>query len=228
MDVFERHEQFQMEVLDGLQKNGCLSRMVLGGSTMLRLCHQMPRFSSDLTFFLKEPWQDFGGDFNTIKVCLKTLGCDLVVAKEKHFSWFTEAKRSDASKPLVIEIRKDDRWALDHETRIAFSPFLPKLQVRLSVCSLSQMWHNKVEALLSNKAIYDAYDLDYLLSLDAGDPRALDLKSRELLSRVVEGFTQKDIKTKLKTVIPPDELNRFLTARFAQLKEKIEQARFDM
>ena len=90
------------------------------------------------------------------------------------------------------------------------------------------MWKNKVEALCRRKQILDAYDLDFLLSLGAGDPATLNLKSLERLAQVIDGFSQKDMKTKLKTVVPEDELNRFVASNFTLLKEKIEQARFEI
>ena len=51
MTVLERHEMFEIEVLDRLKSARILDRLVFGGGTMLRLCHDMPRFSAELDFW---------------------------------------------------------------------------------------------------------------------------------------------------------------------------------
>ncbi|NIW13748.1 MAG: hypothetical protein GWN31_07430, partial [Candidatus Thorarchaeota archaeon] len=44
-----------MEVLQWLRSKGSLRPLVFGGGTMLRLCHEMPRYSLDMDFwFYKE------------------------------------------------------------------------------------------------------------------------------------------------------------------------------
>ncbi|MDH3259067.1 MAG: nucleotidyl transferase AbiEii/AbiGii toxin family protein, partial [Deltaproteobacteria bacterium] len=44
-----------MEVLEKLKNTGLLEPLVFGGGTMLRLCHELKRYSADLDFwFIKE------------------------------------------------------------------------------------------------------------------------------------------------------------------------------
>ena len=55
MERLAKHEAFEMEVLQWLRSRGLLSPLVFGGGTMLRLCHEMPRYSIDMDFwFYKE------------------------------------------------------------------------------------------------------------------------------------------------------------------------------
>ena len=55
MERLANHEAFEMEVLQWLRSKGLLRPLVFGGGTMLRLCHEMPRYSLDMDFwFYKE------------------------------------------------------------------------------------------------------------------------------------------------------------------------------
>ena len=55
MERLANHEAFEMEVLQWLRSKGFLRSLVFGGDTMLRLCHEMPRYSLDMDFwFYKE------------------------------------------------------------------------------------------------------------------------------------------------------------------------------
>ena len=52
MDIFQQHEIFEIEVLEKLKNNRFLESLVFGGGTMLRLCHDLPRYSADLDFWI--------------------------------------------------------------------------------------------------------------------------------------------------------------------------------
>ena len=55
MDIFKQHEIFEIEVLDRMKSARMLDPLVFGGETMLRLCHDLNRYSVDLDFwFLKK------------------------------------------------------------------------------------------------------------------------------------------------------------------------------
>ena len=56
MDTFKQHEIFEIEVLDRILKSAkLLDLLVFGGGTMLRLCHELQRYSVDLDFwFIKK------------------------------------------------------------------------------------------------------------------------------------------------------------------------------
>ena len=50
MNIFEKHEIFEMEVLEKLKNARLLDPLVFGGGSMLRLCHELNRYSVDLDF----------------------------------------------------------------------------------------------------------------------------------------------------------------------------------
>ena len=52
MDLLARHEEFEMEVLYRMNSGRILEKLVFGGGTMLRLCHELNRYSADLDFWL--------------------------------------------------------------------------------------------------------------------------------------------------------------------------------
>ena len=51
MNIFEKHEIFEIEVLEKLKNARLLDSLVFGGGTMLRLCHELKRYSVDLDFW---------------------------------------------------------------------------------------------------------------------------------------------------------------------------------
>ncbi len=51
VDIFHPHEVFEIEVLDRLQRARVLENLVFGGGTMLRLCHELNRYSVDMDFW---------------------------------------------------------------------------------------------------------------------------------------------------------------------------------
>ena len=227
MSVLERHERFEIEVLDALRRARALDGVVFGGGTMLRLCHQAERYSVDLGFFLKEPTRDFSIDFERMREAADELGCSVTDAAEKRFSWLLELRRADAPRRLKIEVRKDDAWAREREIGIAFSRFVPRLQVRLAVCSLGQMWTNKVEALRSRREIRDAYDLEFLLRRGAGATRELDTSALEEIRRILRGFKPADYSSRRGTLLPAEERERVLSQRLGLLVGAIEQVLVD-
>ena len=55
MDIFRKHEIFEIEMLEKLKNNRLLEPLVFGGGTMLRLCYELKRYSVDLDFwFIKK------------------------------------------------------------------------------------------------------------------------------------------------------------------------------
>ena len=52
MDIVQQHEIFEIEVLEKLKNNQFLDPLAFGGGTMLRLCHDLPRYSADLDFWI--------------------------------------------------------------------------------------------------------------------------------------------------------------------------------
>ena len=55
MEIFRKHEIFEIEVLEKLNNGRFLEPLVFGGGTMLRLCYDLNRHSTDLDFwFIKK------------------------------------------------------------------------------------------------------------------------------------------------------------------------------
>jgi predicted nucleotidyltransferase component of viral defense system len=227
MNIIEKHERFEMEVLDSLRRERLLDRLAFRGGTMLRLCHQMQRYSVDLDFYQKDSRQSFAPQFEKMIQAVTNLGCEPTDTEEKHDSWLIELRRQDAPRRLKIEIRKDDEGARDLELQIAFSRFAPSLQVRLVVCTLEQMWKNKLRALLGRGEIRDAYDLEFLLRRGAGDPAKIPTDELESARGVLRGFSRHDFKSKLGSLLPPEERQRLSTHRFTLLEGVVEQTLSD-
>jgi predicted nucleotidyltransferase component of viral defense system len=227
MSVLERHERFEIELLDALRRAKALDGIVFGGGTMLRLCHQMERYSVDLDFFQAEPARDFADGFERMTRAAEELGCSVTDSAEKRFSWLLELRRSGAPRRLKVEVRKDDAWAREREVGIAFSRFVPRLQVRVTICSLRQIWINKVEALRSRREIRDAYDLEFLLRRGAGRPDELTVGELRELRSIIAGFKSADFSSRLGTLLPPDERERVASQRLTLLVGAIERALSD-
>jgi hypothetical protein len=51
MDIFRQHEIFEIEVLDRMKSARLLDPLVFGGGSMLRLCHELNRYSVDFDFW---------------------------------------------------------------------------------------------------------------------------------------------------------------------------------
>jgi predicted nucleotidyltransferase component of viral defense system len=228
MSIFEKHEQLEMIVLDGLRRRRLLDHVVFGGGTMLRLCHQMSRYSVDLDFYPKDAARDFRPDFAKMTAAVAEMGLTVTDAAEKHFSWLLEMRSAKYPRRLKIEIRKDDERAREREVGIAFSRFRTDIQVRLTVCSLSQMWANKVDALCDRREIRDAYDLEFLLRRGAGDFVALDRSVVNEINKILDSFSIRDFRSKLGNVLTPDERKRLSKGSFALLEGAMAQAYADL
>ncbi len=223
MKPLEKHEQFEMQVLDMMRKEKLLERLVFGGGTMLRLCHQLSRFSVDLDFFLKDPFVNFKADFKKLVNSAKNAGWQITDQIEKHFSWLLEIKGQGFPRRLKIEIRKDETNAKDQEIAIAFSPYEPVIQVRLTVCTLKQMWNNKLSALLDRKAIRDAYDLEFMIRRGIKDFSQTDKKALSDLKNIISNFKQQDFHSILGSLLPPEERKRIEKSGFVLLTSALQE-----
>lgn len=101
MNIFKQQELFEIEVLMWLKNRGFLKNLIFGGGTMLRLCHNLTRYSVDLDFWL----------YNVRKIedffeCLKnTLSKDYIITdvQNKFYTLLFELKKSPYPKKLKIE-----------------------------------------------------------------------------------------------------------------------------
>ena len=104
MNIFQQHETFEMEVLEHLKNKRLLEYLVFGGGSMLRLCHELPRYSVDLDFWrIKEIEPD-----NLFAMFHQFLEDKYEITDEqmKHFSLLFELRSTNFPKRLKIEIRK--------------------------------------------------------------------------------------------------------------------------
>ena len=104
MDISAKHEIFEIEVLDRMKSARQLDALVFGGGTMLRLCHDLNRYSVDLDFWFikKTPYKNY---FNGLQKALEK-DYEITDAEIKYHTLLLEIRSPDYPKRLKIEIRK--------------------------------------------------------------------------------------------------------------------------
>lgn len=219
MDTLARHEVFEMEVLDRLHRSGALDPLVFGGGTMLRLCHELPRYSVDLDFWFTRP-RDEKEYARQIQDLLQT-DYEITDAQLKHYSLVVELRSARYPRRLKIEIRREIRsW--DCQQKIAFSRFDTR-QVVVRAHTLEQTMRNKVAALLDRAEIRDGFDIEFLLRRGIALPPLETARLQNLQTRLNQ-FRQKDFKVKLGSILEGDLRAYYAANGFAFLKEKLTAA----
>ena len=218
MNILEKHEIFEMEVLEKLNNGKALQRLVFGGGTMLRLCHEMNRFSADLDFWKKSDHPDeelflqirnlLGRDYDITDAQVK-----------KHYTILVEIRSSHFPKRLKIEIRREPKDS-DFEQKIAYSPFSTR-QVLVWTHTLRQALANKISALLDRGEIRDAFDMEFILRQGVPLPRLSDSQKQAILGRL-DGFKPQDFKVTLGSVLGKDIRAYYVEHQFGFLRRKIE------
>src|SRR4030066_2136237 len=105
MQALQDLEIFEIEVLELLNNIKVLDYLYFGGGTMLRLCHNLNRYSTDLDF-----WLDKKSDPKLIySKCKSSLSgaYQLTDSANKKFTILFELKAPTVSRSLKIEIRKE-------------------------------------------------------------------------------------------------------------------------
>ncbi|MEX1014887.1 MAG: nucleotidyl transferase AbiEii/AbiGii toxin family protein [Candidatus Paceibacterota bacterium] len=208
-------EVLEIEILDLLNTNRILPMIYFGGGTMLRLCHNLNRYSTDLDF-----WLDISADSNELFDQLNSLfSAHYTVsdaANNKNTLLF-EIKSPHVSRSLKIEIRKEQH-NFEWERKIAFSTFT-NIQVQVHALTLNQMMKNKVAAFLSRKIIRDCYDIEFLLTRGV----ALAAAKEELQSMLslIDSFMEKDYKVILGSILEETDRRYYSERNFRLLKEEI-------
>ena len=217
MKRLEDHESFEMALLQWLNSKRLLGSLVFGGGTMLRLCHELPRYSLDMDFwFLKET--DFAVFYNRLTDALAQEH-DVTDAENKYYSLLFEIRRTRGTPRLKIEMRKKLAPLGSSEEKIAFSPHFPT-QVLVRGFTLKQMFQNKVQALMDRGEIRDAFDLEFLAR--KGVPLALDEEQREKVLGRLKGFKKRDFDVKLGSILVPELRDYYRKNRFRYLEEKLQ------
>jgi hypothetical protein len=219
MDIFRQHEIFEIEVLDRMKSARLLEPLVFGGGTMLRLCHELPRYSVDLDFwFIKKIAQD--DYFDITRRAFETY-YEITDAQVKHFTLLFELRSAEYPKRLKIEIRRAVEDC-DFEETIAFSKFAVK-QVALRAHTLNQTMKKKINAFLDRVEIRDCFDIEFLLRRGIALPAGIGQRVDRLLKKI-ESFKDRDYKVKLGSILETEFREYYVTSRFSYLKEKLSSA----
>ncbi len=216
MNIFEKHEIFEIEVLEKLKNARLLDSLVFGGGTMLRLCHELKRYSVDLDFWrikdVPEPTL-----FDKIKEVLQK-NYDITDAQMKHFTILFEIRSGYFPKRLKIEIRKEIReW--DFQEKIAYSKFSTK-QVVLRAYTLEQTMKNKIAALLERSEVRDGFDLEFLLRQGISLPDLSNAHKTKMIARL-DSFKENDFKVKLGSILESDIRAYYIENQFDYLRQKL-------
>jgi predicted nucleotidyltransferase component of viral defense system len=212
----EAHEVFEMTVLQHLKTTGLLPSLAFGGGTMLRLCHELPRYSLDVDFWF---YKDL--DFNEFYSRLEAFArreYDVTDIQNEFHSMVVEIRRRVGMPRLKIEIRKVLAPPGTTEEKIAFSPHFPT-QVLVRGFTLAQMFRNKVLALLDRGEVRDAFDLEFLTR--SGVAVELDPDEKKKVLQRLGEFKKRDFGVKLGSVLLPDMRDYYREKRFAYLEEKL-------
>jgi hypothetical protein len=218
MQALQDLEKLEIEVLELLNSIKVLDYLYFGGGTMLRLCHNLNRYSTDLDF-----WMDKKSDPKAIYYkCKSTLSANynLTDSANKKFTLLFEIKTSTVNRSLKIEIRKEQtefKW----ERKIAFSRFTNK-QVMVKGLTLDQMMRNKTEALLSRKIIRDAFDIQFLLM--RGTPLSTDKQKLKKILAVINNFKEQDYKATLGSILDEKDRKFYIGNKFSLLTEEINKS----
>lgn len=217
MQPFERHEVFEMEVLERLKRAKILDTLIFGGGTMLRLCHEMKRYSADLDFWKIKDLPD-ETLFKRLQSALVT-DYELTDIQMKRFTILLEVRSPHFPKRLKIEVRREYiNW--DIEEKIAYSQFSTK-QVALKAHTLRQTLENKIAALLDRGEIRDAFDIEFILRRGVALPDLSDVQ-RERLIMQLQKFKPNDFKVTLGSVLEKDIRSYYIQNQFRFLRERLE------
>jgi hypothetical protein len=215
MQTLQNLEVLEIEILELLNSIKVLEFLYFGGGTMLRLCHNLNRYSTDLDF-----WLDASSDNKQIFQLIRKALADnykLTDSMNKRNTILFEFRSSSVNRSLKIEIRKE-QTNFEWEYKIAFSRFTTK-QVMVKALTLEQMMKNKFEALLSRKIIRDAFDIEFLLMRGINLPS--DITKLEKALQIINNFKEQDYKVTLGSILDEKDRKFYLTNKFKFLKEEI-------
>jgi len=216
MDIFRQRETFEIEVLDKMKSAKVLEALVFGGGTMLRLCHELNRYSVDLDlWFIKST--SHHAYFNKLQRILEK-DYEITDAQIKHYTLLLELRSPHYPKRLKIEIHREMKeW--DFQEKIAFSRYSTK-QVILKAHTLEQTMKNKIEAFLDRSEIRDCFDIEFLLRRGVALPDMDDRQTDDFRKKLT-CFKERDFKVKLGSTLESDIRNYYIAHRFSYLEEKL-------
>ena len=211
---------FEIEVLDKMNSAKVIEPLVFGGGTMLRLCHELDRYSVDLDFwFIKRISQNTY--FERIRRAFEK-DYEITDSQMKHYTLLFELRSALYPKRLKIEIRREKKDC-DFQETIAFSRFSTK-QVLLKTHTLNQTMKNKFEAFLGRGEIRDCFDIEFLLRRGVELPDLTSRQFNEFQKKLVR-FKERDFKIKLGSILENEIRNYYVEQRFSYLQEKLASIR---
>jgi len=224
MDQFREQERFEMLVLETLNSARLLNPLIFGGGTMLRLCHNLDRYSVDLDFYLREHAKESQpADLLTQLAAVLGKRFKITDQADKFHSLLIELAAQQFPRRLKLEINKQ-RTIRSMSECIAWTPF-SNFQVLLNTVDLSEMAMLKCEALLDRKEIRDAYDLEFLLRQGIEIPGTRT--NFQKMVNILHHFTNQDFKVKLGSILEPDKRRYYEKQRFqllgSYLRERVRE-----
>ena len=216
MDIFKQHEAFEIEILDKMNSAKLLDPLVFGGGTMLRLCHELNRYSADLDFwFIKSmPQKKYFDNMHSALV----KDYEITDAKIKYYALLFELRSAQYPKRLKIEIRRELKEC-DYQKMIAFSRFGTK-QVLVVAHTLEQTMKNKIQAFLERGEIRDCFDIEFLLRRGVNLPACSEKIIKKLQNKIT-GFKDVDFRVKLGSVVEKGFRDYYVENRFRFLEENL-------
>lgn len=216
MDTLKQHEVFEIEVLDKMNSAKMLDPLVFGGGSMLRLCHELNRYSVDLDFwfvthvsqddFFDKGRRDFEKDY------------EITDAQKKRYKILFELRSPQYPRRLKIEIRRELKGC-DCQQNIAFSRFSTK-QVALRAHTLDQTMENKIAAFLERGEIRDCFDIEFMVR--RGVEMSFKGKKEAIaFGKKIVSLKEKDFKVKLGSILEDDIREYYVTNRFRFLQDKL-------
>ena len=183
---------------------------------MLRLCHELKRYSADLDFWFLLHGKDSDHFYRILRILEKYY--EITDAQLKHYSMLFELRSPAYPKRLKIEIRRKAKdW--DYQEKIAFSWYSNR-QVVVKAFTLEQSMLNKVQAFIERGEIRDCFDIEFLLRRGVQLPY-LEEESKEKFIEKLQGFKEKDYKVKLGSILEEDMRRYYISEGFVYLKEKL-------
>ena len=221
MDTLRQHEVFEIEVLEKMNSGKMLDPLIFGGGSILRLCHELNRYSVDLDFWFvkKISKNDF---FETGRKTFEK-NYEITDSQKKHYKILYELRSAQYPKRLKIEIRRELKEC-DYQQTIAFSRF-STMQVMLKAHTLQQTMKNKIEAFLNREEIRDCFDIEFMLRRGV----ELPLKDEEqsiALQKKLARLKDRDFKVKLGSILEDDIRQYYVKHRFSLLQEKLNSIAF--
>jgi predicted nucleotidyltransferase component of viral defense system len=218
METFQRHEIFEMELLSLLHKSKLLHPLIFGGGTMLRLCHELPRYSTDLDFYLRESKSQDRLYLSLEKIL--SLYYEITDNALKYNTLLFELRTAHFPMRLKIEInlrRQIERF----EQTIAWSPFAT-MQVLVNSIPLEDMLTMKIDAFQDRAEVRDLHDIEFLLRKGLRLPGEHELLKK--LQRGIAEMSRQDIQVKLGSLLEASQREYYRKQGFRFLNEKITEA----